>query len=210
MSDDPIHIKEVVWEKVLPEIARHIAAQGKAQIALDTLVSRGCNRKRILRKLYEYVGGSPKDVSAAKREFVRIWKQISKTAKAMKKVALEVEEAKANLALIGINLHDSQVGDMNHYSDAVLQRWANYVKVLASHRVSGRDHHLVELTETIQRATGRPHYEEVATLVDRVKLAFNPNFAKRNVSTAGSIRKVVVHYKARLTSPRPAKRHPKA
>jgi hypothetical protein len=149
-----------------------------AQAALDKLVRLGCERERILGRLYQYVGGEPEKVSAVKKAFGWQRDHMLNTSDALIKTANDVEQDFANLAFVGIHESNSPEEDMRSCSES-LKRWANTVfKDLASQRVSARDHHLGELAKMIEKVTGAPHYSEIATLVDRVGLAYDPEFTK--------------------------------
>jgi hypothetical protein len=149
-----------------------------AQAALDKLMTLGCKRERILGRLYQYAGGEPEKVAAVKKDFRWQRDHMLKTADELIKTAKEIEKDFANLAFMGIHEYNTPEEDMRSCSK-MLRGWANTVfKDLASDRISAREHHLVALAEMIEKVTGAPHYSEIAILVDRVGLSYDPEFTK--------------------------------
>ena len=150
-----------------------------AQAALDKLVTLGCERERILGRLYQYVGGEPEKVAAVKKDFRWQRDHMLNTADTLIKTANDVEQDFANLAFIGIHEYNpTRAEDMRNCSER-LRGWANtFFKDLASERIGARDHHLAALAKMIEKVTGAPHHSEIATLVDRVGLSYDPEFTK--------------------------------
>jgi hypothetical protein len=198
--------EETIWAQVIPEIEKHIAksdadfdrewegrvetkrshisqkgtsASGEtstAQAALDKLVRLGCDPQRIFRLLYMYVGGEPEKIAAVKKGYRWRRDHLLATAEALCATANDVEQANAHLSFEGINVYNSPDRDMRIYGE-LLKFFANIsFKDLGSKRVSARNHHLVALKKMIKEVTGTPHYREIATLVDRVGLAYDPEF----------------------------------
>lgn len=149
-----------------------------AQAALDKLVKLGCERERILGRLYQYVGGAPENVEAVKTGFQRQRDHMLSTAEAYSKTAKMGEQANALLSSLGIDAYNSPEEEMRSYSEFLTSIANTFVKDLASKKVSARDHHLDALVKMIEEVTGTPHYDEIATLVDRVGLAYDPEFTK--------------------------------
>lgn len=150
-----------------------------AQAALDKLIELGCEREKILRLLYMYVGGDAKKVGAVKKAFGWQRKQLLRTAQALNETASEVKKADGNLAFMGIETHGGPADGMRSYSDLLKRLADTFFKDLASGRVSARDHHLVALANMIQRVTRATLYKEIAALVDRVGTAYNPQFRRK-------------------------------
>lgn len=149
-----------------------------AQRALDKLIKLGCERERILGRLYQYVGGVPEKVEAVKTGFQRQRDQLLSTAEAYSKAAKKGEQANALLSSLGIDAYNSPEEEMRSYGEFLTSIANTFVKDLASKKVSARDHHLDALVKMIEEVTGTPHYDEIATLVDRVGLAYDPEFTK--------------------------------
>jgi hypothetical protein len=150
-----------------------------AQAALDRLVTLGCERERVLGRLYQYAGGQPEKVAAVKKDFRWQRDHMLNTADTLIRTANDVEKDFANLAFIGIHEYNTTLAEDMRSCSERLRGWAKtFFKDLASERISARDHHLAALAKMIEKVTGAPHYSEIATLVDRVGLSYDPEFTK--------------------------------
>ncbi len=190
-SDDIFKVK-IDWEDLIPELEKHIAQRNSAKAALDTVVRAIGDRDLVLRKLYNFGGGSPKLVRAVKAAFSERREYILKVSHNMRDVAAEVEKAHKYLSDMGLDVHSDCANTLRSYAD-FLKRLANtIVKDLATKRISGRDQHLVFLAKTIELKTGRKYYRELAELANAVRSIYDSNFKAEH--TADSIRKLVARY----------------
>jgi hypothetical protein len=189
---DAIFKEEIIWEHVIPELEKNIAKTNSAKAALDTVVRAIGDRNRVLRKLYNFGGGSPDLARAVKAAFSQRRKYILKVSQNMREVAGEIEKAHKYLCDMDLAVHSDCANTLRLHAD-FLERLANtIVKDFATKRISGRDHHLVFLAKMIELKTGREHYRELAELADAVRSMYDSTY--RADHTADSIRKLVDRY----------------
>jgi hypothetical protein len=169
-------------QATLAETARGPARAGRGistpQLVLEKLVKLRCKRDKILKLLYLYVGGDPKKVTATKRSFQRQRNHMLSTAAALDSVANRVEDDEQNLDFTGIAVHNGPADGMRSYAQLLKKIADSHFKDLASKRVTGRDHHLAALVTMIRTITGAPRWNDIAVLVDRVLIAYNPQFKR--------------------------------
>jgi hypothetical protein len=192
MPSDAIFKVEIDWAQVIPELEEHIGKSDRAKAALDTLVGAGCDRELVLRKLYEFGGGTPEQASAAKAAFSERREYILKVSRNLQDVAKEIEKAHKYLSDMDLDLQSDHANTLRSHSD-FLKRLANtFVNGLATKRISGRDQHLVFLAKMVELRTGRKYYRELAELADTVRSIYDSNYQAEH--TADSIRKLVSRY----------------
>jgi hypothetical protein len=163
MPSDAIFKEEINWEHVIPELEKHIAKRNRAKAALDTVVRAIADRDLVLRKLYNFGGGSPVLALAVKAAFAQRRKYILKVSHNMRELAGEIEKAHKYLSDMNLDLQSDHANTLRSHSD-FLKRLANtIVKDLATERISGRDQHLVFLAKMIELRTGRKYYPARAT-----------------------------------------------
>jgi hypothetical protein len=68
-KNEPPLSNVIVWEEVVAALKKRIEANPRSKIALNKLVTGGCDEKRVLRRLYMFCGGSAKEVAAVKKLF---------------------------------------------------------------------------------------------------------------------------------------------
>ena len=192
MPSDAIFKEEIDWEHVIPELEKHIAKRNRAKAALDTVVRAIADRDLVLRKLYNFGGGSPELAIAVKAAFAQRRKYILKVSHNMRELAGEIEKAHKYLSDMDLDLQSDHANTLRSHSD-FLKRLANTIlKDLATKRISGRDQHLVFLAKMIELRTGRKYYRELAELANAVRSIYDSDYQAEH--TADSIRKLVDRY----------------
>jgi hypothetical protein len=189
---DAIFKEEIIWGHVIPELEKNIAKTNRAKAALDTVARAIGDRDLVLKKLYNFGGGSPELARAVKAAFSQRRKYVLKVSQNMRDVAGEIEKAHKYLSDMDLVVHSDRANTLRSDAD-FLERLANtIVKDLATKRISGRDHHLVFLARLIESKTDRKYYRELAELADAVRSMYDSNY--RADHTADSIRKLVDRY----------------
>lgn len=189
---DAIFKEEIDWEHVIPELEKHIAKTDSAKAALDTVVRATGDRDQVLRKLYNFGGGSPELARAVKAAFSQRRKYILEVSDNMREVAGEIEKAHKYLSDMGLVVHSDRTNTLRLDADFLKRLADTIVKDLATKRLSGRDQHLVFLAKMIELKTGRKYHRELAELVDAVRSIYDSNYKAEH--TADSIRKLVDRY----------------
>jgi hypothetical protein len=124
---DAIFKEEIDWEHVIPELEKHIAKTNSAKAALDTVVRAIGDRDLVLRKLYNFGGGSPELARAVKAAFSQRRKYILKVSHNMREVAGEIEKAHKYLSDMGLVLHSERANTLRSDAD-FLKRLANTIE----------------------------------------------------------------------------------
>jgi hypothetical protein len=183
--------RTVEREQALREMEKHVKASSKAIAALDALVRDGCNRKKILWRLYQFCGGSPADADAVKRAFQTRREFLLRLSERLTRVALDLETAKSYLSDIELDIvYPQNFTEQIPSLAASLKDLANrVVKLYSWQRTSGRDHHLVALATMIEARARREHYKELADLIDAIRLGYDPTCEK--METADTLRNLV-------------------
>jgi hypothetical protein len=192
VSSDAIFKVEIDWEHVIPELEKHIAKTNSAKAALDTVVRAIGDRNLVLRKLYNFGGGSPELALAVKAAFAQRRKYILKVSQNMREVAGEIEKAHKYLSDVGLVVHSDRADTLRSHSEFLKRLGNTILKDFANKRISGRDHHLVFLAKMVELKRGRKHYRELAELADAVRSIYDSNYKADH--TADSIRKLVDRY----------------
>jgi hypothetical protein len=192
--DDELH-----WDAIYAELGGYFISNKEGRIAkaaLTTLVAAGCNEKWILQNLFLFCGGGPKPMQDLRRslDFGRSKKKMLAIAKLLAEASSEIAVAEELAAELGITTHNltPDRSKLAKYAD-LLQRLGRIAyQDLASHRISGRDQHLVYLCRMINIQTGKPHYSEIADLVNATRQFYD--LGSPELTTAESIRKRVARY----------------
>lgn len=181
------------WDSVIADIQRYINSHAHAKQALGKLLEAGCDKKTILAGLYLYCGGKPEMTKGVKKDFGYRKKKTLALSRQLKEVAEAIEAVETYLTDYGIVCHFTpETSNLRAYAK-VLQRVGKTVfRDLASKRISGRDHHIVILCRKVKLATGSPHYNELAELINAVRVGYDPN--AREETDAESLRKRISRY----------------
>jgi hypothetical protein len=189
---------ELDWDAVIKALIGHFRSNDEASTAkeaLARLVAAGCDEKEILQNLYAYCGGDPRAMQALRVaiDFGRCKKRMLAIAELLQKASSEIEPAEQLLTDLGLShTMKPDVSSLEKYADLLRRVGKVAYRKLASKRISGRDQHLVYLARMIDALTGKPHYRELADLVNAMGLLYDPGTTK--IETAESIRKRVSHY----------------
>ena len=185
--------KVIVWEEALKEVENHIQQDADAKNALVTLAKKGCDRKSILKQVYLYAGGAPADAAEVKKQFAFRRKFVANVGQELGSLVPKLERVGTYLSDAGLEVtwpvSGEELSSLAEFMKGIADR---YLKHLASRRVSGRDHNLVSLVETVDKITGREHYQELAEIVDSVRTAYRPSSRPLG---AGDVRDVVRRYR---------------
>jgi hypothetical protein len=208
LSEDPIFKKEIVWTEIIPEIESHIRQVPDARKALATLVIAGCDRERILRYLYLFLGGSPDDAKAVKKGFSRCRAHVSVHVARLKNLADEDERIEGILRYAGLlDLAGGTLTEaMRHRAEFLSLLGKTIIRDMSSGRFSGREKHFVLLAKMVREVTGRPRYREIGELADAIGMAYDPQF--KHKYTAQAVEKLYSRHDWVKTLPK--KRRPRS
>jgi hypothetical protein len=165
----------------------------QVEAALKGLVSAGCQEELLLKGLYAYCGGDPKIAQEIKTDFRRHRERMIALSKQLLQDADEVKACEDLLRKDGLVMHFApQTRQLMGTTASVIQRIADKLfSRIASGRVSGRDDNIRYLAEMVRNVTGRPHYKELADLVQATRDAYHKKTQPDRVANAESIRKLV-------------------
>lgn len=189
---------ELAWDAVIKELIGHFNSNDDARTAkaaLARLVAAGCDKSEILQNLYMYCGGDPRAMQALRVaiDFGRCKKRVLAIAELLQKASSEIGAAEQLLTDLGVShTMKPDVSSLEKYADLLRRIGEVAYRKLASKCTSGRNQHLVYLSRMIDALTGKPHYRELADLVNAMRLLYDPG--TKRIDTAESIRKRVSHH----------------
>lgn len=164
---------EIVWEKALLEIRKHVQSDTYATNALRKLTERGCQEEAILRDLYLFCGAEPQKMKKVRQTLAFQKKRIRSIAETLRQVATDIDYAEKRILELGIKCYFTPDTDNLLTYAKLLQRIHDRV-MPPKKRLSGRDQHFAYLARTVEAITGRKHYRELADLVNAVERGYNP------------------------------------
>ena len=145
---------------------------------------------RLLQNLFLYCGGDPSALRSIKAAAAGHQKQVPVLVKRLTRVANQIDSLNEFLLDLDIEMFNMpDTANLRKYA-ASLQRISGAIlKPIASGRVSNRDQHLAFLHAAIRKASGRPHFKEMAILVDAVSRGYGQE--STTVHEAEDIRKLI-------------------